>query len=125
MGVRLRLHYKWQEKLVAQQRVNGITSYESYRDDTLRRVAQRYFKIRHEKTSQNGKQHTWFFFHFLGEVCQHQVKINYPDDGRKKPIIEKSSKKDGDKEICVIPLEKTGLVETYGAEISANEFANV
>ena len=46
--VRLRLHYKWQEKLVAQHRVNGITSYDSYRDSTLRSVAQRYFKVRHE-----------------------------------------------------------------------------
>ena len=66
-----------------------------------------------------------FFFHFLGQVCQHQVKIQYPDDGRKKPVIQKFSRQDRDEGICVIPLEKTGLIETYGAEISANEFANV
>ena len=43
---RLTQHHKWQERLALSQSITGFTSYESYRENTLNTVKQRYSEFK-------------------------------------------------------------------------------
>ena len=125
---RLKQHHKWQERLALSQSVSGFTSYESYRENILNNVKQRYFKIIHDfdqGADKRLKGKTIFYFHFSGEHCMHQVKATYLDSDSSKPVLERYSRNSDSEKICQILLKNTGLVETYNAEISASEFAGM
>ena len=125
---RLKQHHKWQERLALSQSVSGFTSYESYRENILNNVKQRYFKIIHDfdqGADKRLKGKTIFYFHFSGENCMHQVKATYLESDSSKPVLERYSRNSDSEKICQILLKNTGLVETYNAEISASEFAGM
>lgn len=125
---RLTQHHKWQERLALSQSITGFTSYESYRENTLNTVKQRYFKIIHDFEQGNDKRlkgKTLFYFHFAGEHCQHQVKATYLESDSSKPVLERFSVKTQPDKVCQIVLKDTGLVGTYNSEISASEFAGM